>query len=135
MKRGRPAQTLHALVQVDQVDGQAQRVLGLTGSLGVRHAPVERVIRTRSFEEIEIDGQRIAVKVACDEAGEVRRAEPEFRDVARAAETLGRATSGRSSSRPRPRRAIFWVETGPRSTPGSAEAPVEVGDRSALPQR
>lgn len=91
MKRGRPAQILHALVQVDQVDEQAQRILGLTGSLGVRHAPVERVIRTRSFEEIEIDGQRIAVKVARDETGEVRRAEPEFRDVARAAETLGRS--------------------------------------------
>lgn len=91
MKRGRPAQILHALVQVDQVDEQAQRILGLTGSLGVRHAPVKRVIRTRSFEEIEIDGQRIAVKVARDEAGEVRRAEPEFRDVARAAETPGRS--------------------------------------------
>ncbi|WP_425323963.1 nickel insertion protein [Kocuria palustris] len=40
MKRGRPAQTLHALVQVDQVDEQAQRILGFTASLGVRHAPV-----------------------------------------------------------------------------------------------
>ena len=91
MKRGRPAQTLHALVPVDQVDEQAQRILELTGSLGVRHAPVQRVIRTRSFDEIEIEGQRIAVKIARDDTGAVRRAEPEFRDVARAAEALGRS--------------------------------------------
>lgn len=91
MKRGRPAQTLHALVPVDQVEEQAHRILELTGSLGVRHAPVERVIRTRSFEEIEIDGQRLGVKIARDETGAVRRAEPEFRDVARAAEALDRS--------------------------------------------
>ena len=91
MKKGRPACTLHALVPLEQVEAQAERILELTGSLGVRHAPVERVVRTRSFAEIDVDGQSIAVKIARDDSGAVRRAEPEFRDVARAAAALGRS--------------------------------------------
>lgn len=131
MKKGSPAQTLHALVPVDQVAEQADRILELTGSLGVRHAPVERVIRTRSFEEIEIGGQRLTVKIARDETGAVRRAEPEFRDVARAAEALGRSQrevleQAKAAARAPGLRSI--------PVPRRPSASVAVGDRSARHQ-
>ncbi|MGO1408612.1 MAG: nickel insertion protein, partial [Brachybacterium sp.] len=58
-------------------------------SLGVRRHRVERVIRTREFAEVEVQGQRIAVKIARDADGTVVRREPEFRDVAAAARVLG----------------------------------------------
>ena len=63
--------------------------MDLTGSLGVLRHRVEREIRTREFEEIEVRGQRIAVKVARGADGQVVRREPEFRDVAAAARKLG----------------------------------------------
>ena len=89
MKQGRPAQTVHALVR----DGDEQRIAELlmdrTGTLGVRRHRVEREIRTREFREVAVDGQRIAVKIARDHEGGVRRREPEFRDVAAAARELG----------------------------------------------
>ena len=89
MKHGRPAVTVHALVR----DGAEAEVSALmmdrTGSLGVRRHRVERVIRTREFQEVEVRGQRIAVKIARDADGQVARREPEFRDVAAAARTLG----------------------------------------------
>ncbi|ATG50605.1 TIGR00299 family protein [Brachybacterium vulturis] len=89
MKRGRPAITLHALVR----DGAEQEISALimdrTGTLGVRRHRVERLIRTREFAEIDVRGQRIAVKIARDADGAVVRRAPEFRDVAAAARVLG----------------------------------------------
>ncbi|WP_394213833.1 LarC family nickel insertion protein [Brachybacterium vulturis] len=89
MKGGRPAITLHALVR----DGAEQKfsalIMDRTGTLGVRRHRVERHIRTREFAEIEVQGQRIAVKIARDAEGAVVRREPEFRDVAAAARVLG----------------------------------------------
>lgn len=89
MKGGRPAVTVHTLVRSEAAETISARIMALTGSLGVRRHLVERMIRIRSFEEIELDGQRIRVKVARDAAGDVQRREPEFRDVAAAARALG----------------------------------------------
>jgi uncharacterized protein (DUF111 family) len=89
MKRGRPAVTIHALVREGAEESTAALLLDRTGSLGVRRHRVERVIRTREFTEIEVEGQRIAVKIARDADGAVVRREPEFRDVAAAARVLG----------------------------------------------
>ena len=50
---------------------------------------MERLIRTREFTDIEVQGQRIAVKIARDADGAVVRREPEFRDVVAAARVLG----------------------------------------------
>jgi uncharacterized protein (DUF111 family) len=88
MKHGRPAVTLGVLVRERDTAWIAERVLGLTGSLGVRMHRVDRVIRTRDFEQVEIQGYAIRVKVSRDAAGVVVRREPEFRDVQALAKTL-----------------------------------------------
>ena len=89
MKQGRPAVTVHALVRDGAQAAVSDVLMDRTGSLGVRRHRVEREIRTRAFTEVTVDGQRIAVKVARDADGVVRRREPEFRDVAAAARELG----------------------------------------------
>lgn len=89
MKGGRPAVTVHVLVRPEQAEAASALIMALTGSLGVRRHLVERMIRTRDFEEIDLDGQRIRVKVARDAEGTVQRREPEFRDVSAAARALG----------------------------------------------
>ncbi|MDN5686869.1 MAG: DUF111 family protein [Brachybacterium sp.] len=89
MKLGRPAVTVHALVREDSAGSTAALLMDRTGTLGVRMHRVERLIRTREFTEIEVRGQKIAVKVARDRDGVVVRREPEFRDVAAAARVLG----------------------------------------------
>jgi uncharacterized protein (DUF111 family) len=89
MKHGRPAVTIHALVREGDESAAAALLMDRTGTLGVRRHRVERMIRTRDFTEIEVRGQRIAVKIARDTDGAVVRREPEFRDVAAAARVLG----------------------------------------------
>ncbi len=89
MKHGRPAVTIHALVREGSQSDAAALLMDRTGTLGVRMHRVERIIRTREFTEIEVRGQRIAVKIARDQDGAVVRREPEFRDVAAAARVLG----------------------------------------------
>ncbi|WP_062946963.1 LarC family nickel insertion protein [Brachybacterium sp. sponge] len=89
MKHGRPAVTIHALVREGSEGPAASLLMDRTGTLGVRMHRVERIIRTREFTEIEVRGQRIAVKIARDQDGAVVRREPEFRDVAAAARVLG----------------------------------------------
>lgn len=89
MKRGRPAITLHALVREGAEAEAAVLIMDRTGTLGVRRHRVERLIRTREFFDVEVQGQRIAVKIARDADGAVVRREPEFRDVAAAARVLG----------------------------------------------
>ena len=89
MKRGRPAVTIHALVREGTEVEVSALLMDRTGSLGVRRHRVQRVIRTREFTEVEVHGQRIAVKIARDADGAVMRREPEFRDVAAAARELG----------------------------------------------
>ena len=89
MKRGRPAVTIHALVREgDEVEVSAL-LMDRTGTLGVRMHRVDRLIRTREFTEVEVQGQRISVKIARDAEGSVVRREPEFRDVIAAARVLG----------------------------------------------
>lgn len=89
MKHGRPAVTVSALVRHESAGEIAALLMDRTGSLGVRMHPVERIIRTREFEQIQVRGQEISVKIARDADGIVVRREPEFRDVAAAALTLG----------------------------------------------
>ncbi len=89
MKHGRPAVTIHALVREGSEGPAAALLMDRTGTLGVRMHRVERIIRTREFAEVEVRGQRIAVKIAHDQDGAVVRREPEFRDVAAAARVLG----------------------------------------------
>jgi uncharacterized protein (DUF111 family) len=89
MKHGRPAITVHALVREQDAQAASDRVLALTGSLGVRRHRVERTIRTRSFEQVEVAGHAVQVKVARGADGTVVGREPEFRDVQELARALG----------------------------------------------
>ncbi|MBK0331333.1 LarC family nickel insertion protein [Brachybacterium sp. MASK1Z-5] len=88
MKQGRPGITIHALVREGDEESASSLIMDLTGSLGVRRFGVDRSIRTRSFEQVEVDGQPVRVKVARDSSGRVVRREPEFRDVQAASRQL-----------------------------------------------
>ncbi len=89
MKKGRPAHTLSVLVAEELVEAARDLVFAETTTLGIRAAQVSRVLCDRSFEEIEIDGQRIRVKVATWRGRRVN-SQPEFDDVVAAAGALGR---------------------------------------------
>ena len=89
MKHGRPAVTVHALTRVGEEIPLADRLLDLTGSLGVRYAPLNRRILTRQFEKIEVEGVEVAFKVAVRSDGSVASVGPEFRDVQVLAQKLG----------------------------------------------
>ena len=81
MKHGRPAVTVHALARLGEEIRLADRLLDLTGSLGVRYAPLHRRILTRRFEKIEVEGVEVAFKIATRSDGSVATVGPEFRDV------------------------------------------------------
>jgi uncharacterized protein (DUF111 family) len=89
MKQGRPGITVHALVREGDEQSASTMIMDLTGSLGVRRFGVDRSIRVRSFEDVDVDGRRVRVKEARDADGRVVRREPEFRDVQAVARTLG----------------------------------------------
>ncbi len=89
MKKGRPAHTLSVLVGDELVEAARDMVFAETTTLGIRATQVSRVLCDRSFEEIEIDGQPIRVKVATWRGRRVN-SQPEFDDVVAAAGALGR---------------------------------------------
>ncbi|WP_161970236.1 nickel insertion protein [Dermabacter sp. HSID17554] len=89
MKHGRPAVTVHALARLGEEIRLADRLLDLTGSLGVRYAPLHRRILTRRFEKIEVEGVEVAFKIATRSDGSVATVGPEFRDVQVLAQKLG----------------------------------------------
>ncbi|GAB3947296.1 nickel pincer cofactor biosynthesis protein LarC [Corynebacterium tapiri] len=88
MKKGRPAHTVHALCDASAAPAVRETLFRHTTTLGVRYFPVQREVLERSFDEVVVDGQRIAVKVG-SRGGEVLNRQPEFEDVARAARELG----------------------------------------------
>jgi uncharacterized protein (DUF111 family) len=92
MKKGRPAHTLHVLVGPDSTVRQRVRAIMLseTTAIGLRETAVVKTALDRREEVVEVDGQRIRVKVAVDESGVVVNVQPEYDDVAAAATALGR---------------------------------------------
>ena len=89
MKKGRPAHTLSVLVTDELVDAARDLVFAETTTLGVRATRVQRAVCDRSFEEIEIGGHPIRVKVATWRGRRVN-VQPEFDDVVAVAGALGR---------------------------------------------
>ena len=84
MKKGRPAHTVHALVDVALAAQVAKVLTDETGSLGVRGTTIERWPSERQMHEVEVDGRPIRVKVS---AGRVK---VEHDDAARVARLAGR---------------------------------------------
>jgi uncharacterized protein (TIGR00299 family) protein len=89
MKKGRPAHTLSVLVRTDLAPGVRREVFRQTSTIGLREQAVGKHALDRQMAAVEVDGQRIAVKIARLE-GEVLNVQPEYDDVARAATALGR---------------------------------------------
>jgi hypothetical protein len=89
MKKGRPAHTLSVLLQ----SGARAAVLGVlfreTSTLGLREEVVGKVALERTDAVVEVDGQRISVKVARHD-GAVVNVQPEYEDVVTAAQALAR---------------------------------------------
>lgn len=89
MKKGRPAHTLHVLVSADAADAVRREVFRQTSTIGVREQTFAKHALDRSFTEVTVDGQRIAVKLAHLE-GELMNVQPEYEDVAAASRAIGR---------------------------------------------
>ena len=84
MKKGRPAHTLHALVD-PSLAAQVGRVLTEgTGSFGLRAVTVERWASARQLDEVDVDGVAIRIKVGPG------RVKAEYDDAVVAARRLGR---------------------------------------------
>ena len=84
MKKGRPGHVVSALVDVAGVEDVRRVLQAETGSLGVRHWPIERWAASRQFSEVEVGGMAIRVKVSPG------RVKVEHADAARVAVHTGR---------------------------------------------
>ncbi|MCU1346226.1 MAG: hypothetical protein JWL70_2492, partial [Acidimicrobiia bacterium] len=84
MKKGRPAFTVHALVEPGDADGLRVMMADHTGSLGVRAHDIQRWSAERRLESVQLGEHQIAIKVTG------HRAKAEFDDAARVAEAVGR---------------------------------------------
>ncbi|MFL6160191.1 MAG: nickel pincer cofactor biosynthesis protein LarC [Marmoricola sp.] len=89
MKKGRPAHTLSALASADVASAVRREIFRQTSTIGVREHTFAKHALDRSFTEVELDGQRVAVKLAYLD-GELVNVQPEYEDVAAAARKLDR---------------------------------------------
>lgn len=89
MKKGRPAHTLSVLLAPAQRTAVLRVLFAETSTLGLREQVVGKVALERQEAAVDVDGQRIRVKVARHE-GAVVNAQPEYEDVAAAARALDR---------------------------------------------
>ncbi|RNM12834.1 nickel pincer cofactor biosynthesis protein LarC [Nocardioides pocheonensis] len=91
MKKGRPAHTLHVLVaaDADAADAVRREVFRQTSTIGVREQTFAKVALDREFVAVEVDGHRVAVKLARLD-GELMNVQPEYADVRAAARATGR---------------------------------------------
>jgi uncharacterized protein (DUF111 family) len=89
MKKGRPAHTFRALVAPDRAAEVRATVFRETTTIGVREYPVARHALPREITTVTVGGVEIGVKLARLD-GVVVTAQPEYDDVVRAAQALGR---------------------------------------------
>ena len=88
MKKGRPAHLLSVLAAPADVARLREVVFRETSTLGVREHAVARTVLDRDERVVHIDGQRVRVKRGLLD-GAVVNAQPEWEDVAAAAQALG----------------------------------------------
>ena len=89
MKKGRPAHTLSVLCPERVAPDVRRLIFRETTSLGLRESPVAKHALDREERTVDVDGQRVRVKLGLLD-GEVVNAMPEWDDVAAAALALGR---------------------------------------------
>ncbi len=89
MKKGRPAHTLHVLVASDRAQAVREVVFAHTTAIGLREHAVRKHELDRDVVTVSVDGRPVRVKVASMD-GHVLNRQPEWEDVAAAAEVLGR---------------------------------------------
>jgi uncharacterized protein (TIGR00299 family) protein len=122
MKKGRPAHLVTALCDPALADQLTQVLMSETGTLGVRGQIVSRWLAGRAFQEVEVDGFPVRVKVS---AGRVKA---EYDDAARVARRLGRplreiASLAEAEARRRAQRADHpSVEPTPPGGPPNGQA-------------
>ncbi|HDT11427.1 MAG TPA: DUF111 family protein, partial [bacterium] len=88
MKKNRLATKLTILSGIDKIDLLIENIFKETSSIGVRYFPVERRILERKHETVDIQGEKIRIKVAFSEE-QILNIQPEFEDCLRAAENTG----------------------------------------------
>jgi len=89
MKKSRPAHTLHVLADPAAAPSLARVVFAETSTIGLRTVPVDKVALPREIAAVDVDGQRVRVKLARLD-GRVINASVEYDDVAAAAAALAR---------------------------------------------
>jgi len=87
MKKGRPAHTLSVLVSGVNADAVRRVILTETTAIGLREFPISKHAADREFTSVEVDGQRISIKIARYD-GQVVNVQPEYDDVVAAAAEL-----------------------------------------------
>ena len=92
MKKGRPAHTLSVLVPEEHAPAARAVVFRETSAIGLREQVLAKHALEREMASVSVDGQPIAVKLASHD-GVLVNAQPEYDDVARAADALGRAVA------------------------------------------
>jgi uncharacterized protein (TIGR00299 family) protein len=89
MKKGRPGFVLTALTDDGALARLAAVLFTESSTIGVRWHTVGRQALARRWATVEVDGQKVRIKIA-ELDGDVVNALPEFEDVRAAAELLGR---------------------------------------------
>ena len=87
MKKGRPAHTLSVLVGNANAELVRSVILAETSAIGLREFSIRKHAADREFATVDVDGQRIHVKIA-RYGGQVVNVQPEYDDVAAAAANL-----------------------------------------------
>ncbi|STD70306.1 Protein of uncharacterised function DUF111 [Corynebacterium renale] len=88
MKKGRPAHTVHTLVEAGHADAVRDVFFTHTTTFGVRAHAVTRSVAERHWEEVQVRGQTVRIKVATWNGREMTR-QPEYEDIRAAAAALG----------------------------------------------
>jgi len=89
MKKGRAAHTLSVLVRSDRRDRVRESIYAETSAIGMREHPIAKHELDREFRAVQVGGCDIRIKVAMFD-GRVLNVQPEYDDVAAAADALGR---------------------------------------------
>jgi uncharacterized protein (DUF111 family) len=89
MKKGRPAHTLSVLVADAAAEDVRRAVFTHTSTIGLREARYAKRALDREIATVDVDGEPVRVKLARLD-GAVVNAQPEYDDVAAAAERLDR---------------------------------------------